>query len=139
MRPPPEIGKGAAANDAPDSHPFKASVSPRVYRRDSKTASHGPRLRLIHDDGLRAQVLRKAAQQVREQPATFPLWSFRLAQHVNRGTYGFSEVWEMLEAAALDAGVRETRTARVLYSSFGDSMKSPAPPMPLTVLRGGVY
>jgi hypothetical protein len=94
---------------------------------------------LIHDDGLRAQVLRKAAQQVREQPATFPLWSFRLAQHVNRGTYGFSEVWEMLEAAALDAGVRETRTARVLYSSFGDSMKSPAPPMPLTVLRGGVY
>lgn len=137
---PKQIEKGAAANDAPQApNPSLAKAQPFVYRCDSKTASHGPRLRLIHDNGLKAQVLEKAATEVRLEPSTFSLWCFRLAQHVNRGTYGFTQVWETLKAAALDAGLCENRIDRVLYSGFGDAMKSPAPPMPLTVLRGGVH
>jgi hypothetical protein len=133
---PPEIEKGADSyTDAPDSPLSQKTAYPRVYRCAGRPA----RLRLVHDDGLRARVLEKAACEVRECPQTLSLWAFRLSQHVNAGTYGFAEVWETLEAAALDAGVRETRIARVLYSSFADSMRSPAPPMPLTVLKGGVH
>jgi len=137
---PPEL-KEPAGTTAGSNRPqtLQDKAFPVVYRCDSKTASHGPRLRLIHDNGLKAQVLAKAAAEVRLEPSTFSLWSFRLAQHVNRGTYGFTQVWETLKAAALDAGLCENRIDRVLYSSFGDSMKSPAPPMPLTVLRGGVH
>ena len=84
------------------------------------------------------KVPQKASQQVRLEPQTFGLWGFRLSQHVNAGTYGYSEVWETLEAAALDAGVCETRVTRILYSSFADAMRSSAAPMPLSVLKGGV-
>ena len=138
---PPELKRPPAGTDgpkAPSPFPLETEARPIVYRTDSKTASNG-RLRLIYDDGLRAQVLAKAAAEVRLEPSTFSLWSFRLAQHVNRGTYGFTQVWETLKAAALDAGLCENRIDRVLYRSFGDSMGSPAPPMPLTVLRGGVH
>jgi hypothetical protein len=84
-------------------------------------------------------VLRKAAQQVRQEPQTLPLWAFRLAQHVNRGTYRFRQIWDVLEAAAIDAGRSEQQVARVLYRSFADAMATECPAMPLSVLKGGLY
>ena len=83
-------------------------------------------------DELKAKVLQKASEQVQEFPSTLPLWSFRLAQHINRGTYTFGEVCETLELAAGDGGIRQ------LYQGIADAMTHDAQPMPLTVLRGGI-
>jgi hypothetical protein len=68
-----------------------------------------------------------------------PLWALRLAQHVNRGTYGYREAWGALERAAVVGGASEAWADRVLYRSFADSMVIDADPMPLTVLNGGLY
>jgi hypothetical protein len=88
---------------------------------------------------LPARVLQKAAQQVRQEPQTLPLWALRLAQHVNRGTFGYREAWGVLERAAIAGGASEAWADRVLYRSFADSMTMNADPMPLTVLIGGVH
>ena len=136
---PPEIGKGDPLQGvAQDSHPFKAPVSQRHYRQDSRSASHS-RLRLVHDAELRARVLERADREVREHPPTLPLWSFRLSQHIRRGTFGFSEVWDLLEMAAIDGGASESWTNRVLYRALADSMATDADPMPLSVLKGGLH
>ena len=148
---PPEIEKPPAGTDGSEPHMESGKVRSTSYgpgpdrasqlmvrRCDSRTASNG-HLRLVYDAELKARVLEKAGCEVRRSPQTLSLWGFRLAQHVNVGTFGFTEAWETLETAALDAGVCETRVTRILYASFADSMKSPAPPMPLTVLRGGVH
>jgi hypothetical protein len=136
---PPEIEKGGPHyKAAQDPHPFKAPVSQRHYRQDSQTASHG-RLRLVYDADLKARVLERAAREVREHPPTLPLWSFRLSQHVRRGAYGFSEVWDLLEMAAIDGGATEAWTNRVLYRALADSTATDAEPLPLRVLAGGLH
>jgi hypothetical protein len=96
-------------------------------------------LRLVHNAELAARVLERAAREVREHPPTLPLWSFRLSQHIRRGTYGFTQVWDSLELAAIDGGASEAWTSRVLYRSLADSMATDADPMPLSVLKGGLH
>jgi len=137
--PPPEIEKGDPSyKAAPDSRPStKETAYPVVYRCDSRSASHKP-LRLIHDTGLKARVLEKARRQVREHPPTLSLWAFRLSQHVRRGAFGYREVWDVLETAAIDGGASESWTDRVLYRGLADSMTHESEPMPLSVLAGGV-
>lgn len=134
---PPEIEKPPAGTDGSDFAPPRNSVGQRHYRQDSRSATFG-RLRLIHDDGLKARVLEKARREVRRHPQTLPLWAFRLSQHVNRGTFGYREAWEALEAAAVAGGARASWVSRVLYRGFADSMTTEAAPMPLTALAGGL-
>ena len=138
-RPPDRIEKGADSyTDAPDNLLHRKTAYPRVYRCDSRAATFGP-LRLLHDNGLKARVLEKARREVRRHPQTVSLWAFRLSQHVNRGTFGYREAWDVLEAAAVDGGARASRVRRVLYRSFADSMTHESEPLPLTVLAGGVH
>jgi hypothetical protein len=68
-----------------------------------------------------------------------PLWAFRIAQHVNRGVYGYREAWAVLEQAAVDGGASEAWANRVLYRSFADAVANPGQPMPLRVLIGGLH
>lgn len=88
---------------------------------------------------IAARVLQKAARDVREHPQTLPLWALRIAQHINRGVFGYREAWDALEQAAVDGGASEAWADRVLYRSFADSITIDADPMPLTVLVGGLY
>jgi hypothetical protein len=111
---------------------------PIVYRVDAKDASNGP-LRLIHGARFAPRVLQKAVDDVRQHTAVLPLWAYRLAQHVNRGAFGYREAWDALERAAVDGGACEAWARRVLYRSFADAVANPRQPMPLRVLAGGLH
>ena len=132
----PELKEPVTQTTGSDLHPSKGSVSVRAYRCDSNDAS----LRQIEAAELKRRVLEKAGYEVREYPQTLPLWAFRLAQHVCRGAYSYGEAWETLEAAALAAGLSESKVARVLYRSFSDAVRfRDVEPTPLSVLRSGVH
>ena len=91
---------------------------------------------LIHD-GERA--MRRACDEVREDPHCLRRWAYRLAQWVNRGRFGYQDVWQRLHLAALSAGADEPWVNRVLYRSFADSLAQRSEPMPLSVLAGGLH
>jgi hypothetical protein len=76
---------------------------------------------------------------VSQEPQTLSLWAYRLAQHVRVGTFGFAVVVERLVEAAVRGEASESWATRVVYRAISDSMTSDSPPMPLTVLRGGVH
>ncbi len=135
---PPEIEKGDPRQGVAQDSPSHETACRTVYRCDAKSATNR-HLRLVDDGKLKARVLERAAREVREHPPTLPLWSFRLSQHIRRGTFGFSEVWDLLEMAAIDGGASEAWTDRVLYRGLADSMTTDADPMPLSVLAGGLH
>jgi len=138
MLPPSELEKPPAGTDGSTHSLSERAALPKVYRCDSRSASNG-HLRLVEDAERAAEVLQKAVNDVRQHPQTLPLWAFRLSQHVNRGTYRYRQIWDALEAAAIDAGRSEHQVARVLYRSFADSMAIDCEALPLNVLIGGLH
>jgi len=83
--------------------------------------------------------LQKAVNDVRRHPSMLPLWSFRVAQHVNLGTFGYREAWDALEAAAVDGGASEAWARRVLFRGYADAVANRGELMPLNVLIGGLH
>lgn len=109
----------------------------KTYRTSHKPSSQ--QLRLIHDDGIAERALRRACDDIREYPQCLPLWAYRLAQWVNRGRFGYQDVWQRLRHAALSAGAKDSWVNRVLYRSFADTLAHRSEPMPLNVLAGGLH
>jgi len=135
---PPKLEKPAALTTGSDFAPSRNSVGQRHYRQDSRDATFRT-LRIFHGARFAAGVLQKAVDDVRRHTATLPLWAYRLAQHVNRGVYGYQQAWDAIERAAVEGGASEAWARRVLYRSFADAVASPAQPMPLRVLIGGLH
>ena len=134
--PPPKIEKGASYHtDAPDSHPFKAPVSPKVYRCDAKDASHGP-LRLIHDDGIGEKLIQYACNDVRAEPSRLPLWAYRLYSHQRLGRLGYQQVWDALYEAGREVGSDKWVRGCLLHSIAQANESNVAPPSMTTLLRG---
>jgi hypothetical protein len=137
MQLPDELEKPPGGTDGSTNH-LDGKTLPTVYRCDSRPATFGT-LRLIHGARFAAPVLQKAVDDVRQHTETLPLWGYRLAQHVNRGVYGWRETFDALEAAAVGGGADEAWARRVLYRSFADTVADPRQPMPLRVLIGGLH
>ena len=135
---PPELREPTAATVGSDQTPLRDTVSREHYRQDSRSATFHP-LRLAESAELAARVLKKAVDDVRRHPPTLPLWSFRLCQHVNCGTYGYQRVWDALELAAVDGGASEAWARRVLFRSFADAVANRGELMPLNILAGGLH
>ena len=135
---PPELEKPAALTTGSDLAPSRNAVGQRHYRQDSRTATFGT-LRIFHGARFAAGVLQRAVDDVRRHAEMLPLWAYRLAQHVNRGAYGYQQAWNALERAAVDGGASEAWARRVLFRSFADAVANPGQPMPLRVLIGGLH
>ena len=133
---PPEIEKGAAANDAQNS-PFPETAYRATYRCDSRDASSGP-LRLVEGLDLKAALLEKAAEQVRQEPSTLPLWCFRLFQHQRLGRLGYEAVWSVLYEAGREVGSDKWVRGCLLHAIGQANSSTIAPPSMQTLLRGGV-
>jgi hypothetical protein len=139
MQLPDELEKPPAGTDGSDSAPLRGTrIYQKVYRQDSRPATFRT-LRIFHGARFAAPVLQKAVDDVRQHTETLPLWAVRIAQHVNRGAYGYQQAWNALEQAAIDGGASEAWARRVLYRSFADAVATPRPLMPLRVLIGGLH
>ena len=135
---PPELREPTAATVGSDQTPLRDTVSQAQYRQDSRSATFHP-LRLAENAELAARVLQKAVDDVRRHPPTLPLWSFRLCQHHNVGRFGYREIWDALELAALAGGASEAWARRVLFRSFADAVANHGELMPLNILAGGLH
>jgi hypothetical protein len=80
------------------------------------------------DRALASRVLRRACNDVREHPATLPLWSFRLAQWVRRGRLRYRVVWARLHDAAWEGGATESSITRSLYHGVASANVVDSPP-----------
>lgn len=105
------------------------------YRRTLRSSRQ---LRLIHDSGLARRVLDRAESEIRNHWQTLPLWAYRAFQHVNRGSLPYSETWERLHAAALEAGAQESWIDRALYHAVSNSRIHRQAPPELAQLSGGL-
>jgi len=108
----------------------------------SKKLNRSRQIRLTSDRGrpdLAEIVLRRACDDIQQDPHCLPLWAYRLCQWVNRGRLGYQEVWLRLKCAALSGGASESWVDRCLYRSFGDTIAQRSEPMPLNVLAGGLH
>jgi hypothetical protein len=98
-------------------HPTSPSASSRSTRRRSAL-----------DNALTAKVLQRACRDVRESPATLPLWAFRLAQWVRRGRLRYRVVWARLHDAAWEGGATESSITRCLYHGVASANVVDSPP-----------
>jgi hypothetical protein len=135
--PPPEIEKGDPSYKvAPNRHPSKAPVSQRLYRQDSRSASHKP-LRLIRgDESLAERLLRAACDDVRSKPSRLPLWVLRLYEHQRLGRLGYQAIWDALYEAGRENGSDKWVRACLLHGIGQANASTKAPPSMQTLLRG---
>jgi hypothetical protein len=111
----------------PVYHPTSPSATSRSTRRPSNL-----------DNALTAKVLQRACRDVRESPATLPLWAFRLAQWVRRGRLRYRVVWAQLHDAAWEGGATESSITRSLYHGVASAnvVDSPPPAFDQLALKG---
>lgn len=103
-----------------------------------KRLNSSTQLVLVHDSGLARRVLDRAETEIRNHWQTLPLWAYRAFQHVGRGTLTYSETWQRLHAAALEAGARESWIDRSLYHAVSNSRIHRQAPPELAHLAGGL-
>ena len=133
---PPEIGKGAATNDAPGSPLTEKTACRTVYRCDSKSATHG-RLRLVDADAnLGKKLLKHACADVRVEPSRLPLWAFRLYQHQRLGRLGYQAIWDGLYEAGRESGSDKWVRGCLLHAIGQANASMKAPPSARALLRG---
>jgi len=135
MQRPPEIEKGAAANDAPDGPLPQKTAYPTVYRQDCKDASNGP-LKLLHGKSLAERLLNKACADVVAHPSQLPLWAFRLYQHQRRGALGYQQVWDALYEVGRERISDKWAHDCLLHAIAQANASTVRPPSMQTLLRG---
>ena len=134
---PPEIEKGGPHHEAAPNRPFRTETAHSTYRCDSRDASPG-HIRLVEGLDLKAALLEKAADQVRQEPSTLPLWCFRLFQHQRLGRLGYEAVWSVLYEAGREVGSDKWVRGCLLHAIGQANSSTIAPPSMQTLLRGGV-
>jgi hypothetical protein len=100
-------------------------------------SSRSTRRRSTLDNALTAKVLQRACRDVRESPATLPLWAFRLAQWVRRGRLRYRVVWARLHDAAWEGGATESSITRCLFHGVASANVVDSPPPALDQLAMG--